>query len=347
MCIGGVGLAIKSSGRRVTLEDVAKHAGVSRSTASLIVRNSPKVADKTREKVLQSMEELGYVYDRVAANLRSQQSKTIGIIITDVGNTFFAQFLFGVHRELEKHGYTALLGTTFDSLANQKRLISTMLENRVGGILLCPVSESGQETIDQIEKLDTPIVLGIRELKDLTCDYVGLNYRKGAYEAVSYLIKKGHKRIAFLGGISNSSTWTERMAGYKKAHEEANISIDDQLIVDSEPTREGGYGIAEKVMKQENPPTAIFCFSDLIAFGVIMKLRKLGYDPGIDIDIVGFDNVPESEISYPPLTTISSFAKKTGERAAKLLHERISEPKEKKERIIIEPKLIERESTSI
>lgn len=338
-------LVVKSSGRRVTLEDVAKHAGVSRSTASLIVRNSPKVADKTREKVLQSMEELGYVYDRVAANLRSQQSKTIGIIITDVGNTFFAQFLFGVHRELEKHGYTALLGTTFDSLDNQKRLISTMLENRVGGILLCPVSESGGETIQQVKKLDTPIVLGIRELEKLTCDYVGLDYREGAYKAVSYLLEKGHKRIAFIGGISESSTWTERLKGYKKAHMEANVKVDDNLILDSEPTREGGYEITYNIMNQKEPPTALFCFSDLIAFGAIMRLRKMGYEPGKDIDIVGFDNVPESEISYPPLTTISSFAKLTGEKAAKLLHERISEPKGERQRVILEPKLVEREST--
>lgn len=336
---------VKSSGRRVTLEDVAKHAGVSRSTASLIVRNSPKVAAKTREKVLQSMEELGYVYDRVAANLRSQKSKTIGIIITDVGNTFFAQFLLGVHRELEKHDYTVLLGTTFDSLDNQKRLISTMLENRVGGILLCPVSESGIETIKQIEKLDTPIVLGIRELEGLTCDYIGLDYREGAYRAVSYLLKKGHTRIAFIGGISDSTTWTERMKGYKKAHQEAGVPIDDKLTLDSAPTREGGFEVIYKVMQQSNAPTAIFCFSDLIAFGAIIGLRKMGYTPGTDIDIVGFDNIPESEISYPPLTTISSFAEVTGAKAANLLHERISKPRGNKKRIIIEPELVKRDSS--
>lgn len=338
-------MVVKSSGRRVTLEDVAKHAGVSRSTASLIVRNSPKVAEKTREKVLQSMEDLGYVYDRVAANLRSQQSKTIGIIITDIGNTFFAQFLLGVHRELEKYGYTVLLGTTFDSLDNQKRLIFTMLENRVGGILLCPVSESGGETIKQVKRLDTPIVFGIRELEGLTCDYIGLDYRNGAYQAVSYLLKKGHIRIAFIGGISESTTWIERMEGYKIAHEEAGVLIDDSLILDSEPTREGGFEVIYRAMQQKNPPTAIFCFSDLIAFGAIIGLRKMGYKPGKDIDIVGFDNIPESEISYPPLTTISSFAEVTGVKAARLLHERINEPDRQEQRIIIEPKLVKRESS--
>lgn len=331
--------------RRVTLQDVANHAGVSRATASLIVRNSPKVADKTREKVLKSMEELGYVYDRVAANLRSQSSTTIGTIITDVGNTFFAQFLLGVHRELEKYGYTVLLGTTFDSLKDQERLISTMLENRVGGILLCPVSASSAETVERIKKIDIPIVLGIRELPNLTSDYVGLDYQSGADMAVSHLLDKGHKRIAFIGGISDSTTWQERMNGYQLAHEKAGVPIDDSLILDSEPTREGGLEVIQQVMKQANPPTAIFCFSDLIAFGAIIGLRKMGYTPGKDIDIVGFDNIPEAEISYPPLTTVSSFAQVTGTKAANLLHKRISEPNQERQRIIITPELVKRESS--
>ena len=307
--------------RRVTLKDVADHAGVSRATASLIVRNSPKVAKDTREKVLKSMEELGYIYDRVAANLRSQSSKTIGIIITDIANTFFSQFLLGIHTELERHGYTILLGTTFDSLEEQNRLLSTMLENRVAGILLCPVSVSGDETVKKLNNLQLPAVVGIRELNSLTSDYVGLDYHKGAYMAVDYLIQdRNHKRIAFIGGITNSSTWKERMDGYQKAHEKAGLEIDADLIIGSTPTREGGQDAIEQLLQTSSLPDAIFCFSDLIAFGVIIGLRKLGYDPGRDVDIIGFDNIPEAIISYPSLTTISSFAQKTGEQAAKLLH---------------------------
>ncbi|MFD1415841.1 LacI family DNA-binding transcriptional regulator [Oceanobacillus jeddahense] len=330
--------------RRVTLQDVAKHAGVSRATASLIVRNSPKVAAKTREKVLKSIDELGYVYDRVAANLRSQKSSTIGTIITDVGNTFFSQFLLGVHHELEKYGYTVLLGTTFDSLKNQERLISTMLENRVGGILLCPVSTSSTETVDRLKTLDIPVVVGIRELNELTCDFVGLNYQAGAYLAVNHLIQKGHQQIAFIGGISDSTTWTERMEGYRAAHEDAGLSIDYSLILDSAPTREGGMEAIQKLIQQDRLPKAIFCFSDLIAFGVIIGLRKMGITPGKDIDIVGFDNIPEAEISYPPLTTVSSFAQKTGTAAASLLHNRMQHPEEQRQRIIIEPELIKRDA---
>lgn len=336
----------KKPQHRVTLLDVARHAGVSRATASLVVRDSPKVADKTKEKVLQSMLELGYVYDRVAANLRSHSSNTIGVIITDIGNTFFSQLLLGIHEELGGLGYTVLLGTTFDSLEEQNQIISTMLENRVDGIILCPVSSSSFETVERIKQLDIPIVLGIRELPNLTCDYVGLDYISGAYIAVKYLVEeKGHKRIAFIGGISGSSTWNERVEGYKRALGESLIAVDESLILTSKPTRDGGRDAVENIMAQQNPPTAIFCFSDLIAFGVIIGLREMGFAPGKDIDIVGFDNIPEAEISFPPLTTVSSYAKKTGTIAANLILKRINHSVDQKERIIIEPTLIRRKSS--
>lgn len=328
--------------RRVTLQEVAEHAGVSRATASLIVRNSPKISEATRKKVLASMRELGYVYDRVAANLRSQTSSTIGIIITDVANTYFAELLLGVHQELEKHGYTVLLGTTFDSVSNQEHLISTMLEHRVGGIILCPVSNTTGESMERILSLGVPLVHTVRELPEINCDYVGVDYRQGAEMAIRHLIQKGHQRIAFIGGIPEATTWKERMEGYRMAHQKAGLPMDESLVLPSLPTREGGLAACQKILQHRNPPTAIFCFSDLIAFGVIIGLRKVGLEPGKDIDIVGFDNVPETEISYPPLTTVSSFARRTGSEAAKLLHERIKNFNREKQKIIISPELVVR-----
>lgn len=163
---------------------------------------------------------------------------------------------------------------------------------------------------------------------------------------VNYLINtKGHSRIAYVGGISHSLPWLERMDGYKQAHEDANLKVDDSLILESAPTREGGMLAIQKIMNQPNPPKAIFCFNDLTAFGAIIGLRKMGYSPGKDIDIVGFDNIPETEISYPPLTTISSFAQNTGKEAATLLHQRITEPNREKQRVVIEPELVKRESS--
>ncbi|WP_299092363.1 LacI family DNA-binding transcriptional regulator [uncultured Metabacillus sp.] len=332
---------------RVTLQQVAEHAGVSRATASLIVRNSPNISEKTRKKVLASMRELGYVYDRVAANLRSQRSSTVGIIITDIANTFFSELLIGVHQALEKKGYTVLLGTTFDSDVKQDKLLSTMLEHRVGGVILCPVSGTSKETIDRIKQLDIPIVHAVRELSDTNCDYVGVDYVSGAQMAVSHLIKKGHHRIAFLGGRSESSTWKHRMEGYSRAFQQAGLEIDPTLIIDSAPTREGGMEAVEKVLQLDYPPTAIFSFSDLVAFGVMLGMRNSGLIPGKDIAVVGFDNIPESRLANPPLTTVSSFARQIGSNAAELLHKRILEFDRENERIILSPELVVRESSLV
>ncbi|MFS0671550.1 LacI family DNA-binding transcriptional regulator [Peribacillus frigoritolerans] len=330
---------------RVTLQQVAKHAGVSTSTASLIVRNNPRISEATRKKVLKSMHELGYVYDRIAANLRSQSSDTVGIIITDISNTFFSEFLIGVHDALDEVGYTVLLGTTFDSVAKQDHLLSTMMEHRVGGLILCPVSESSQDTIERLNEIDTPMVLAVRELPGVNSDYVGIDYPEGARIAVDHLLGKGHKRIALLGGIKESSTWIERMEGYREALSRAGLEVDESLVIDSAPTREGGFEAVLKVLENPNPPTAIFCFSDLIAFGVMQGLMMKGITPGKDIDIVGFDNVPVAEIYHPPLTTISSFPRRIGKEAANLLYQQMEKIEREQQRIILNPELIIRESS--
>ncbi|KXZ22723.1 LacI family DNA-binding transcriptional regulator [Bacillus nakamurai] len=336
---------MKQQKKRVTLQQVAEHAGVSTSTASLIVRNNPRISEATRERVLQSMRELGYVYDRVAANLRSQTSTTVGLIITDISNTFFSEFLIGVQNTLEDVGLTVLLGTTFDSVAKQDQLISTMLEHRVGGLILCPVSGAAEETLARLEQLDIPVVLAVREIADADCDFVGADYEEGTYKAVHHLIEKGHKDIAFLGGVKNSSTWTKRMKGFEKALHEANLEVRNEFVIDSAPTREEGYEAVMKLLRQPARPSAIFCFSDLVAFGVMQGVRQAGLIPGEDIDIVGFDNVPEAEISYPPLTTVSSFPRQSGKEAAQLLHHKLTHSQHKKQRIILSPELVVRESS--
>ncbi|KAA9029909.1 LacI family DNA-binding transcriptional regulator [Niallia endozanthoxylica] len=335
----------QSSKKPVTLQDVAKHAGVSRATASLIVRNSPKISSETRKKVLKSMEELGYVYDRVAANLRSKSSTTIGIIITDISNTYYSDLLKGVHHTLEEIGYTVLLGVTFDSVEKQDQILSSMIEHRVGGIILCPVSESADETVNRLNKLQIPAILAVRELAGSNCDFVGVDYQAGSQMAVEHLIKKGHKRVAFLGGYRKASTWIERMEGYSLALQQAGIELDGSIVIDSVPTREGGVDAVRQLLSLPNRPTAIFCFSDLVAFGVVQGVREAGLKPGEDIAIMGFDNIPEAEIFYPPLSTVSSFAQLTGKTAANLLHQRITQSEGEKKRIILQPELIVREST--
>ncbi|WP_413645492.1 LacI family DNA-binding transcriptional regulator [Marinococcus sp. PL1-022] len=332
--------------KRVTLKQVAEHAGVSRATASLIVRNSPSISKPTREKVLQSMEELGYVYDRVAANLREQRSTTIGLIITDISNPFYSELLVGVHETLEKEGYTILLGTTFDSEEKQRKLLSTMMENRVGGVILCPVSDTSMTDIESLNKWQLPLVLAVREIDGLVSDYVGVNYERGAYLATKHLLEEGHTSIAFVGGGSESLAWKDRENGYMKAYKEWGKELDTSLIEAGTTDRNGGVQAIKSIFNKDKKPTAVFCFNDTVAFGVLEELRNQGKIPGEDVAVVGFDDVPEAEaLSYPALTTVSSYPKEIGARAAALLKEQLGNDERDRKRIILEPELVVRKST--
>ncbi|WP_017725860.1 LacI family DNA-binding transcriptional regulator [Halalkalibacterium ligniniphilum] len=332
-------------GRRVTLKQVAEHAGVSRATASLVARNSPLIAEKTRKKVQQAMEDLNYVYDRIAANLRTQTSSTIGLIITEISNPYFAEIADGVHQTLDQAGHVVFLGTTFESVAKQDLLLSTMMENRVGGLILSPVSSIDESMFVRLRELGIPLVLIGRKSFGVTCDYVGVDNVYGAKIAVEHLIENGHRSISFLGGPSDS-VWEDRKQGYCQALHEAGIDVEEAFIVNTTATREGGFKGVKQVFDQTAPPTAFFCYNDVVAFGVMSGLREMGLTPGKDIAVVGFDNIPGSEESIPKLTTVSVFPKQLGKIAADLLHQRMNGLDSQPQSIILTPELIVRESSN-
>ncbi|WP_400164176.1 LacI family DNA-binding transcriptional regulator [Brevibacillus sp. TJ4] len=332
--------------RRVTLQQVAEHAGVSRATASLIVRGSTSISEATRKKVLESMRELGYVYDRVAANLRSQHSSTVGLLITELDNPFFSELLVGVHQSLDKDGYSVILGTTFDLMDKQDALLSTMLEYRVGGVILSPVSKSTPKVIEGLRKWDIPVVLVAKDIPGAHCDYVGIDNVSGGKMAVEHLIGLGHTRIAFLGGPADSTAWKDRNRGYQLAHQEAGIAFDTSLWVEGPATTQGGVEALRKILTSPNPPTAAFCYNDVVSFGVMHGLKEAGLVPGKDLAIVGFDNIKEAAIYNPSLTTIAATPQLVGAHAADLLHQRIKGLDEPPKRIILQPELVVRESCS-
>jgi LacI family transcriptional regulator len=336
----------QEKGSRVTLQQVADHAGVSRATASLIVRGSKLVADSTRKKVLESMLQLGYVYDRVAANLRSRNSSTVGLIITEIGNPFFSELLVGVHQVLDEEGYTVILGTTFESAEKQEQLISTMLEYRVGGVIMSPVSGSAVATINRLRQWDIPVVLVTKEPPSANSDYVGIDNVLGGKIAVEHLIAKGHRRIAFLGGPSESSARLDRQQGYMEALQQAGLEYDESLVLTSAASRQGGREITHRMLKQPNPPTAAFCYNDIVAFGVMLGLKEAGLTPGRDLAVVGYDNIEESAFTDPGLTTVMATPMLVGTNAAKLLHNRITaKTNDEPQRIILKPELIIRGSS--
>lgn len=338
-------MSVNSKKKRVTLNDVAKHAGVSRSTASLVMQESTKIKPSTTEKVLKAMEELGYVYDRMAANMRAQKSTTVGIIITDVANPYYTDLLKSLHTTLENEGYSVFLATTYDDEERQNLLIRRMLEHRVSGMIICPVSNIKEKSIQLINSLDLPVVMAVRENLDIDHDYVGIDYEKGMYMATMHLIEKGHSQIAFIGGRSHSVAWQQRIAGFKKALTDSHLPYDETFIFETDVSRESSKKTVHKLLQSNIKPSAIVCFNDLIAHGVMQGLESNGLKAGADIAIIGFDNTNESSWFSPALTTVSSFPAKIGYYAASFLQKRMEQEHIPKQRLILEPEIVIRETT--
>ncbi|WP_438496372.1 LacI family DNA-binding transcriptional regulator [Paenibacillus sp. IHBB 3054] len=335
-----------SRDKRVTLQDVADDAGVSRATASLVVRGSKSIKPSTHKKVIESIEKLGYVYDRVAASFRSQSSSTVGIVITDFENPFYHQMLTKVEDMLYEQQFTFLLGMSSESREKQERVLETMLEHRVCGIILTPVVDTQPTLFNKLRALQIPALLMGREVAGSGADYVGTDYRLGSQLAVRHLVEQGHRRIAYIGGMLPGNTaYQERIDGYCSALQEYGLEVDPKLIMPTPLNREGGIRAIQEVLQLENPPTACFCHNDIIALGVTIGLRLQGFIPGEHMAIVGFDNILETETVEPKLTTVSVFHDQWGVEAARQMLDRIGGLQSDPVKIIIPPKLIVRKSS--
>jgi LacI family transcriptional regulator len=329
---------------RVTLTDIAADAGVSRATVSLVLRNVPVVAEETRQRVLSSMRQLGYVYHRAAASLRTQRTHAVGLIVTDITNPFFAEIIVAIEDKLGNAGYVTLLGNTSETVSKQERLIATMQEYPADGLLLCPAMDRSTTVAKRIQNCRIPRVLFVRSLPGVDCDYVGVDNVFGALSAVEHLVVLGHRRIAFIGGASDVSSRKERVTGYENALRKSRCHVDPSRILTSPPNRQGGYQAMQQLLRLPEIPTAALCFNDMVALGAMQALSAAGKTAGQDFALVGFNDVAEAALCRPALTTIATTPGKIGEAAAELLLDRFAHPMRPNRKLILRPRLIVRES---
>jgi LacI family transcriptional regulator len=324
---------------RITLNDIAEHAGVSRATVSLVLRNVPSVAADTRRRVQNSMRVLGYIYNRAAASLRTQRSHAVGLIVSDIANPFFAEVIIAIEHRLDLAGYVTLLGNTSEDPKKEERVWQTMHEFPAAGLLICPTWRPGNEP-NLVPGV--PTVAFARFLSGI--DFVGTDNAAGAEMAVRHLRSIGHQRIAFVGGDPQRSTGRERFRGYVAALQLCGQTVDDSFVIPTPPNRAGGREGLSQLLKLANAPTAALCFNDVVALGAIEALYRHRITPGAHFGIVGFNNVAEAAQSHPGLTTIDTSPANLGEAAADLLLQRIAAPAAPIRRIILEPRLIVRAS---
>ena len=221
----------------VTLMDVAKHLGVSRATVSLVVRNSPLVAEATRQRVLAAFEALGYVYNRHAARMRSQSTKTVGVVVNDITNPYFSTLIRGVEACLGRSGFVTFLGNSDESLERQSWFLETVREHSIDGLVICPAETTRVLDVRRILSWGIPSVFASRYVAGIEVDYVGIDNRQGMALATAHLIGLGHRRIALIGGQTRSSTGRDRESGYFAALAKARIRRDPRLVAPSRLTR--------------------------------------------------------------------------------------------------------------
>ena len=328
---------------RPTVKDIARHAGVSAATVSLVLRNSPLVAAATRAGVQSSIDLLGYVYHRAAANLRARLTHTVGLVICEITNPFYAELAAGIDDALDQAGWVAFVAHTAELPDRQSRFIARMREHRVDGILLAPAEGTAADAIDELKRNGVPVVQMLRRVGGQGADYVSADFRLGMTLAAEHLIGLGHERIAFVGGVRRVSPARDRAEAFRAIMPRFGLPVGP--IVNCLPTREDGAAAVAQLFKDRaTAPTAFICHNDLCALGVMLGLADLGLAPGRDAAVIGFDNIPEAAMHRPALTTVAIGAREIGEESARLLLRRIKSPEGSPESIILPPKLVIRES---
>ena len=290
-----------------------------------------------------SIESLGYVYDRAAANMRTRSTQTIGLVVCEITNPFYAELTAGIDDTLDRAGWVAFLANTAESPARQDRFIARMREHRVDGLLLAPAEGTDPAIVDELRRTAFRSCRCCAASASANADQVGPDFRLGMTLAAEHLIRLGHKRIAFVGGGRRASPARDRAAAYRDTLARYGLPIGP--IVNCLPTREeGARAVGELMRGKPSDPTAVLCYNDLCAFGVLLGLADRGLVAGRDCAVIGFDNIAEAALYRPALTTIAIDARRIGEEAANLLLRRIKSPNGAPESIILPPKLIVRSS---
>ncbi|WBU56259.1 LacI family DNA-binding transcriptional regulator [Paracoccus sediminicola] len=329
--------------KKVTLDEVARAAGVSRATVSLVVRSSPLVADQTRRKVQQVLEDMDYVRDIGAARLRNNSSRTVGIIVPNLVNSFFTEFLSGVEQVMCEDDRVVLLANSHDNTERQNGILQRFRGHGVDGVILCPAEGTNPALLARMRQWRMPVVQSLREVGDRVTDYAGADYIEGVGLAVRHLIDMGHRRIAFLSVKARTSAREERLAGFFKVLKETNA--ESAGIVEADLTWEGAAQSARDLLDLSDPPSAVLCFNDVLAAGLMLGLRRMNCEPGRDMAVVGLDDLAFSQLTYPPLTSVAMQPEKIGNAAARLLTRRLREAYAAPERSVLPPRLVIRASS--
>ena len=331
-----------------TLHEVARRAGVSAMTVSRVVNGRGSVDSETRQRVEEAIQALDYVPNRIARGLISQKTQTIGIIVPDIVNPFFALVVRGAESAARKAGYRVLLCNSEGDLRLEREYIEDLVAHRVEGLLLAPANDRSRSSILSLLRGGFPLVLIDRALPDADCDTIVSDNAQGARRLIEHLIAIGHREIAHVSDAEDTSTGRERLRGYRQALEAAGIPFQLELVVRTTVDRIGGYRAAQEILARDPLPTAIFAVNNMTAVGTMEALRERGLSVPKDMGLVCFDDVEHLAVLSPILTVIDQPAETFGSLGVQLLLERMTgKANSRSRRISLQTDLIVRQSCCV
>lgn len=329
------------------MDEVARIAGVSKSTVSRVINHPDLVGAATIERVRAAMAAVGFTPNATARALRSGVTHIVAVIVPDVTNPFYTAALRGIEDVASELGYMVIVCNT-DELPAKERQYLVKLDGRIDGVIITSASEA-EPNLDVLAKLRTVVALSRGLGGGTGFDWVKLDNRQGAFQAVSRLIQAGHERIAVLAGPTVTTTGRERLEGYEEALRTHGIAVDDALVRIGDYTHGSGYEMAKSILGAEAArPTAVFSCSSFITQGLLRAASERGLRIPHDLSIVGFDDIPAADLVEPRITTVLQPTYEMGKASMRLLLRRIQGPHAPHDprTIVLSPALVERDSVA-
>lgn len=341
--------------KRITISDVAEHAGVSTGTVSAVLNERDGVRDSTRQRVRHVMEELGYRPSSSARQLAGLAESAalrppgIGIVIKEIDNPFYAEVVKGAGPELEDRGYVTLLSTSEGDYAKEGTAIDSLRNRSVKGVIIAPVLDTHADLshLFMLRRSGFPFVL-LETVLGLPTNAVSVDNVQASALAVRHLLDLGHERVVHFAGPTYTRHSQDRSLGFERAFSQSPLQFDPARVVPAGSRFEDGYeaGLAYFREHDGERPTAATCFNDLVALGLIRALSELGLRVPEDVSVVGFDDIPAASYLASPLTTVHVPQRELGRRAAEILADAIEDPSAEPVTALLDASLVERTTTA-
>ena len=334
---------------RVSIKDIARAAGVSHPTVSRALSDSPLISEETKARVQRLAQEMGYSPNALARGLVTRQTYSVGVVVTTIADPFVAEIVQGIEATAHDHGYTVILCNSESTPEREIAAVEMLRTKRVDGVIVT-ASRVGALYLEYLEQIGGPIVL-INNHNEESGRYtfsVSVDNRHGGRLAAEHLVQLGHRRIAYVAGPANHSSDLDRLAGYRQAHVEGGIEPDPALVVPGNGRPGGGEEALQAILALDPRPTAVFCYNDMTAIGLIHAAQQAGLSIPQDVALVGFDDILFASYLYPPLTTVAQPKVEMGQRAMHMMLSLITAKEESEEdlaNVVVQGKLIVRASS--